>query len=80
MPTRYVIPDADVEYRFRPPDEGLLRAIVSATGGVYAPSAADLAKPTGAHGASKRAAWPWLVGAGLVLWLVDIWLRRIRFG
>ena len=75
---QYVIPDLDAEYRLRPPDEPLLQAIASATGGFFKPRAQDLARQTGTQQTSRRALWPALVVLALALWMVDILLRRVR--
>jgi uncharacterized membrane protein len=76
--SRLVIPDPHAELRFRKPDEPRLRAIAEATGGAWSPSAATLRDMAGASSTARRALWPGLVIAALVLWLVDILLRRIR--
>jgi uncharacterized membrane protein len=75
--TRVVMPDLNDEYRLRPPDEAGLKAIADTTGGVWQPAPNALAN-TGAHRAARRALWPALVILALVLWIVDIWLRRVR--
>jgi hypothetical protein len=77
-PNRYVVPDPDAEYRFRPTNEGALRAIAAATGGVYAPTSDDLGRPTTVAPVTRHAAWPALAGLALALWLLDIWMRRVR--
>jgi hypothetical protein len=75
--TRVVVPDLNDEYRLRPPDERGLKTIAEATGGVWQPAPNALAN-TGAHRAARRALWPALVIFALGLWIVDIWLRRVR--
>ncbi len=75
--TRVVVPDVNDEYRLRPPDEPGLKALAEATGGVWQPSPAALAS-TGAHRSARRALWPALVVLALGLWLLDVWLRRVR--
>jgi len=77
-PERHVIPDLDAEYRLRPADEAVLRAIASATGGVFKPRAVDLQGQGRGDQTTRRALWPFLVLAGLALWMVDVLLRRIR--
>jgi uncharacterized membrane protein len=76
--SRLIIPDPHAELRFRKSDEARLRAIAEATGGAWTPSAATLREMSGASSTARRALWPWLVIAALVLWLADILLRRIR--
>ncbi len=75
---RLVLPDLQAEYRFRAPDEALLASIARATGGTVQPTAESLTKTSGVQQTARRALWPWLVVAGLFLWLADILLRRVR--
>jgi uncharacterized membrane protein/uncharacterized protein YegL len=75
--SRLVIPDAAAEYRFRAPDEETLRSIASATGGEVGLDAPSIRRASAAR-AARSAVWPALVLAALVLWLVDIGLRRVR--
>jgi hypothetical protein len=76
--TRYVVPDPDAEYRLRPPDEAGLRAIATGTGGVFAPSPADLRRPAVGKRTTPREGWPWLVFLACLLWPADIAVRRVR--
>ena len=73
-----VVPDPAAEYRFRAPDETLLRSIASATGGAYHPPPASLANATGDRRTARRPLWPALLTLALILWFVDLLLRRIR--
>jgi uncharacterized membrane protein len=73
-----VVPDAAAEYRFRQPDEVLLRSIASATGGAWRPTAAALANSAGDSRTARRPLWPPLVALALALWFVDLLLRRVR--
>jgi Ca-activated chloride channel family protein len=76
--TRVIVADPAAEYRFRPTDESLLRAIASATGGTWKPEMAQLAAaPTDKH-SERRPLWPALTIAALCLWFIDLLLRRIR--
>jgi uncharacterized membrane protein len=75
--SRVVLPDPNEEYRWRPADEPGLKAIADATGGAWKPTPEAL-KNTGAHQAARRALWPALVILALGLWLLDVWLRRVR--
>ena len=72
------LPDTAAEYRFRAPDETLLRSIASATGGTWHPTAATLANTAADSRTARRPLWPWLVALALVLWFVDFLLRRVR--
>lgn len=76
--SRVIVPDPAAEYRFRPPDETLLKSIASATGGAWLPVPASLANAAGDHRTERRALWPLLVAAALCLWFVDLLLRRVR--
>jgi Ca-activated chloride channel homolog len=73
-----IVPDPAAEYRFRSPDETLLRSIATATGGAYHPTPASLANATGDSRTARHPLWPALVVLALVLWFVDLLLRRIR--
>ncbi len=73
-----VVPDPAAEYRFRAPDETLLRSIATATGGAYHPTPASLANATGDSRTARRPLWPALIALALVLWFVDLLMRRIR--
>jgi hypothetical protein len=75
---RRVLPDLDAEYRFRPADDLLLAAVAEATGGAMATNIAALEWPAASARSSRHALWPWLVLAGLMLWIVDVLVRRIR--
>jgi Mg-chelatase subunit ChlD len=75
---RLVLPDPSAEYRLRPPDEAILRSIATATGGAWEPSVETLRNTAGARQAARRALWPALVVAALLLWLADLLARRIR--
>jgi uncharacterized membrane protein/uncharacterized protein YegL len=75
--TRLVLPDTAAEYRFRPADEARLAAIAQATGGVVSPDADAIRKST-VRQAARRALWPFLVLGALVLWLADVFFRRVR--
>jgi hypothetical protein len=76
--SRVIVPDEAAEYRFRPTDEGLLKALASATGGSWKPEPAVLsAAPTDRH-SERRPLWPALTIAALILWFIDILLRRVR--
>jgi Ca-activated chloride channel family protein len=75
---RVVAVDPSAEYRWGAPDEPLLRTIAASTGGAWTPTPADILKPVASTPATHRPLWPWCVGIALALWLLDIWLRRVR--
>jgi uncharacterized membrane protein len=69
----YPYPD---EYRSLPPDLPLLRGLTQQTGGKVAPTPAEIFATGSDRGRAQRALWPWLAAAGLVLYLIDVALRR----
>ena len=73
-----VLPDPAAEYRFRAPDEQLLRSIASATGGAWRPTPASLANAAVESRTARQPLWPALIGLALALWFVDLLLRRVR--
>ena len=75
---RVVAVDPSAEYRWGAPDEALLRTIAASTGGAWTPTPADILKPVASTPTTHRSLWPWCVGIALGLWLLDIWLRRVR--
>jgi Ca-activated chloride channel homolog len=75
---RHVVPDPAAEYRFRPPDDALLKSIASATGGAWRPDATALATAAGDSRTERRPVWPTLIAIALCLWFVDLLLRRVR--
>lgn len=76
--SRIVVPDPAAEYRFRPPDETLLKSIASATGGAWHPTPTSLANAPGDHRTERRPLWTSLLVLALGLWFLDVVLRRIR--
>ncbi len=75
--TRIVVGDQAAEYRFGPADESRLAAIAAQTGGSVRPTADDLRRARLASGAERRLLAPWCLAVALVLWPVDIVLRRL---
>jgi uncharacterized membrane protein len=72
------VPDANEEFRLRPPDEVLLRSIAEATGGQWMPTAQSVGNTGGEHRQTRRPLWPALLWTALGLWMVDLLLRRVR--
>jgi uncharacterized membrane protein len=66
------------EYHFYPPDTQKLRSISAATGGVFQPDASAIFDPNGETTEFPLLLWRWLAGLVLVLYVVDILLRRVR--
>ena len=71
----YSYPD---EYHFYPPNTEVLRAISAETKGRFQPRAEDIFDPNGETTALPTPLWPYLTAAALLLYLTDVWLRRIR--
>jgi hypothetical protein len=78
MTSLAVVPDPAAEYRFRAPDEGLLKDIATATRGTWMPTAAALANSPGDRRTQRRQVSTALILLALVLWFADIVFRRIR--
>ena len=77
-PSRLVLPDPNAEYRFNPGDVVVLKSIATATGGAWHPKPEALRDTAGSRQTVRRALWPALVAFGLVMWLVDVLMRRVR--
>jgi hypothetical protein len=69
----YAFPD---EYRTLPPNLELLRALAEQTGGKLAPSIAEVFARNGDYSRASRTLWPWLALLALLLYLLDIAVRR----
>lgn len=66
------------EYRTLEPDEELLRRAATATGGRVDPSVAEIFDPAGETIRAHEELWPWLLYLALVLFVLDLLLRRVR--
>ena len=76
--TRLVVPDPNAQYRFRPPDETHLKSIADVTGGAFRATPDALARAPKSSPTARRALWPGLVVAALLLWMIDVLFRRVR--
>jgi hypothetical protein len=76
--SQVIVPDPNAEYRFRAPDEALLKSIASATGGTWMPTAQVISNTAGEHRTARRPLWPVLAWIALIGWLADLVLRRVR--
>ena len=65
------------EYRFLPADEATLAALAAETGGVLAPTRAQVFAANGDRVIRSRALWPLLALAGLIAYLLDLSVRRV---
>jgi hypothetical protein len=67
------------EYAATSVTEGILERIAGAGGGVLDPDPSTVFDPAGlTPGSAARSLWPWLLGAALVLLIVDVGLKRLR--
>jgi hypothetical protein len=64
------------EYRALPPDIELLDALARATGGKTAPSISEVFARHGDQSRATKDLWTWLAALALVLYLLDIAVRR----
>ena len=67
------------EFSFLPADPALAQEIAEVTGGRVNPPADTYFETVATRGVTDLAIWPWLVGLALVLFLVDVAARRLRF-
>jgi len=66
------------ELRIKPTNESLLREIAESTGGRFSPAAADLFQ-TDRTASRPTPLWPFLLMVAVILWVLDVALRRIDF-
>jgi len=66
------------EYRWFPPDLEKLRTISSETGGTFQPNGPEIFATGGESSLAPFALWPLLGAAALILYLLDVLLRRFR--
>lgn len=71
----YSYPD---EYHFYPPNTELLRSLSAETNGRFEPEVRDVFETKDERAAAALQLWPFLTIAALVLYLADIFLRRVR--
>jgi uncharacterized membrane protein len=71
----YSYPD---EYHFYPPNTDVLRAISRETGGGFQPEASAIFNPNGEMTAVPTPLWRIFASFALVLYLLDVLLRRVR--
>jgi uncharacterized membrane protein len=77
--SRGLVVNYDDELRIRPTDEGLLRAVAEASGGVFRPEPEAVFAPDERTAAQPLPLWPYLVMAAALLFVADVALRRIDF-
>jgi uncharacterized protein YegL len=66
------------EYHFYPPDVAKLRALSLETGGVFQPSGPEIFNARGDRTFIPVPLWPWFSTTALILYLLDVLLRRFR--
>ena len=66
------------EYHFYPPNTDLLRAVATETGGAFQPNEQDIFSPRGETTALPTPLWPYLAVTALLLYVIDVLLRRVR--
>jgi uncharacterized membrane protein len=77
-PSRAVTYSYPDEYRFYPTDTRTLEDVSRETGGTYEPSAEDVVNAHGEAVEVPLALWPGLTALGLLLFIGDVLLRRLR--
>ncbi len=73
-----VVSGYSAEYANLEPDPGLPPELASRTGGVVDPEPDTVFAPLVRRGAAEVPLWPWLVGAALLLFALDVTLRRLN--
>ena len=76
---RTLLVDYPDELRLRSTNEALLRNVAAVTGGVYDPDPASIFAPDGRSVERVTAFWRYFVLAALLLFVIDVGLRRLRF-
>ena len=67
------------ELRIRPTNEGLLSSIAETSGGQYAPKPDNIFDRPDQNATRPTPLWPYLLTAALILFVMDVALRRIDF-
>ncbi len=66
------------EYHFYPPDTDLLRELSAVTNGTFSADASDIFRSSAENIVRPTPLWPYMAVVALLLYLGDIFLRRIR--
>ncbi len=77
--SRGLVVNYDDELRIRPTDEKLLETLTQVSGGVFKPDPESVFAPDGRSATRPLPLWPYLLIAALLIFLVDVALRRIDF-
>ncbi len=75
---RRLLPGIDPELRYRAPDQALLRGLARATGGRYDATPDQLVATDGQTVERPLQLWPGLAAVALLLYLLNMLLRRVR--
>lgn len=67
------------EMLFKPTNHTLLKSVAAATGGAYDPKPESIFTPDGRTVERVTPLWDWLVLMAMILFTVDVGLRRLRF-
>jgi hypothetical protein len=65
------------EFAFREPDPSLGTDLAATGGGRFGPEPAAVFDPAPSQGKARVGIWPWLAGAALAMFLIDVALRRL---
>jgi Ca-activated chloride channel homolog len=77
-PSKTLTYSSPLEDDFYPPDTDLLKAISNETKGEFQPEPEDIFGAEGATTSLPVPLWPYLAGLALVLYMADVFLRRVR--
>lgn len=77
-PSRMIAYSYPEEYHFYPTDADRLRRISESTGGKYQATPDDVFDTSGESVSVYTPLWPWLAASALVLFVLDVLLRRLR--
>jgi hypothetical protein len=77
--SRGLVVNYDDELRLRPTDEKLLESIASVSGGTFKPEPDAIFNPPERTASRAVPLWPYLLIAALLIFVVDVALRRIDF-
>jgi hypothetical protein len=76
--TRAVTVSYKPEYRHLSLNEPYLKELAASTGGKYQPTIEEMFKVEPGEGVPvRKRLWPWLLGAALLLFVLDVALRRL---
>ena len=75
---RHLLPAPNAEDRYLPPDIARLQWLSETTGGIFDPSVQQLLDPAGQTVVRPTRLWPILAAIALLLYLLNMLLRRVR--